>query len=107
MRVTIPYNWKPRPYQLPAWEALESGIKRAVLVWHRRAGKDLFSLNWLAKQAFRRKGLYWHVFPTYRQGKQRRLARRHPRRPQLPRSPPAPRPGHPEPAHQAASAKTT
>jgi len=69
MRVTIPYNWKPRPYQLPAWEALESGIKRAVLVWHRRAGKDLFSLNWLAKQAFRRKGLYWHVFPTYRQGK--------------------------------------
>jgi len=67
--VTIPYNWEPRSYQAKAWRALEGGAKRAVLVWHRRAGKDLFSLNWLAKQAFKRRGLYWHVFPTYRQGR--------------------------------------
>jgi len=69
VKLQIPYNWTPRPYQLPAWEALESGHKRACLVWHRRAGKDLFCLNWIAKQAFLRKGLYWHVFPTYRQGR--------------------------------------
>jgi len=68
LKLTIPYGWEPRPYQLPAWRALEEGIKRAVLVWHRRAGKDLWTLNWLAKQAFKRRGLYWHVFPTYRQG---------------------------------------
>jgi hypothetical protein len=68
VKITVPYNWSPRPYQVPAWEALESGIKRSVLVWHRRAGKDLFALNWMAKQAFIRPGLYWHVFPTYRQG---------------------------------------
>jgi hypothetical protein len=67
--VTVPYDWAPRGYQLSAWEAFESGIKRSALVWHRRAGKDLFALNWLTKCSFLRKGLYWHVFPTYRQGR--------------------------------------
>lgn len=40
-----------------------------MLVWHRRAGKDLFALNYIIYEMFRRPGLYWHVFPTYRQGR--------------------------------------
>ena len=44
-------------------------IKRMVLVWHRRAGKDLFALNYIVKQAKQKKGLYWHVYPTYAQGR--------------------------------------
>jgi len=69
IEIVIPYHWKPREYQLPAWEALESGIKRACLIWHRRAGKDLFCVNWIAAQAMRRIGAYWHIFPSYKQGR--------------------------------------
>jgi hypothetical protein len=68
-KITIPYNWKPRNYQMPTWAALESGIKRVVQVWHRRTGKDLFDLNWLISEACEKPGTYWHIFPTYKQGK--------------------------------------
>lgn len=69
MKITVPIDWKPRPYQLPLWKFLESGGKRAVAVWHRRAGKDLCSINWCAVSALTRPGLYWHLFPTYNQGR--------------------------------------
>jgi hypothetical protein len=68
-KVVIPYNWTPRDYQIPAWVAFESGIKRELLFWHRRAGKDLFCVNLIAKEAMKRVGAYWHIFPTYRQGR--------------------------------------
>lgn len=54
---------------MPTWAALESGIKRVIQVWHRRTGKDLFDLNWLISEAVERPGTYWHIFPTYKQGK--------------------------------------
>lgn len=38
-------------------------------MWHRRAGKDAVSINWCATACFRRVGLYWHVLPTYDQGR--------------------------------------
>ena len=31
----IPYNFIPRNYQLPLLKAMDSGIKRAVVMWHR------------------------------------------------------------------------
>lgn len=68
-QISIPYRWKPRDYQMEAWKYLEEGGKRAVLVWNRRSGKDLFCLNWLITQMFERIGSYWHVFPTYAQGR--------------------------------------
>ena len=67
--ITLPYNWTPRPYQRPLWDALEGGCKRAVAVWHRRAGKDMTGLHWMAVQSFVRPGIYWHLFPTYAQGR--------------------------------------
>ena len=67
--ITVPLNWAPRPYQFPLWKFLEDGGKRAVAVWHRRAGKDLLSVNWCAVSALTRPGLYWHLFPTYNQGR--------------------------------------
>jgi hypothetical protein len=69
MEFNIPFNWKPRAYQESLWRKLEAGCKRVVYVWHRRAGKDLFGLNWLLREAFRRKGVYWHVFPEFSQGR--------------------------------------
>jgi len=68
-QITIPHQFKPRPYQLPALEALDSGINRAVAVWHRRAGKEKTFLNHAIKAAFQRVGTYFYVFPTYAQGK--------------------------------------
>lgn len=48
---------------------MEKGGKRAVIVWHRRAGKDLFGINWTVRAMVQRPGLYWHLLPTYRQGR--------------------------------------
>lgn len=36
MEIQIPFKFKPREYQLPFLKAMDSGIKRAVIVWHRR-----------------------------------------------------------------------
>ncbi|MBI1213987.1 MAG: hypothetical protein GC190_21200 [Alphaproteobacteria bacterium] len=67
--IELPYRWEPRVYQLKAWRALARGTKRAALVWHRRAGKDLLLLNFTITQAVQRVGVYWHVFPTAKQGR--------------------------------------
>ncbi len=67
--LTIPHNFSPRPYQLPILRALDSGIKRAVAVWHRRAGKEKTFINYVAKAAFTRVGTYYYLFPTYAQAR--------------------------------------
>lgn len=66
----LPANdWKPRDYQLATWRALQSGTKRVVSVWHRRAGKDDVALHWTACSAFRRPGVYWHMLPQAAQAR--------------------------------------
>ena len=68
--IGVPYKWDARDYQMPLLTSLHKGIKRAVYVWHRRAGKDLFGLNWLLYQAvYGTPGTYWHIFPSFKQGK--------------------------------------
>src|SRR5690349_1180920 len=67
--IKLPHRWEPRAYQVKAWRALAGGVKRAALVWHRRAGKDLLLLNFTITQAVQRVGVYWHVFPTAKQGR--------------------------------------
>lgn len=70
-QVTIPYNFTPRPYQLELFRAMD-GIqgrestkkKRAILRWHRRAGKDKACWCYLIKEAARVAGNYFYVFPT-------------------------------------------
>lgn len=52
---------------MPAWTEFEGGRKRGVIVWHRRAGKDSFGLNFTAAQAMQRVGVYWHLAPTQKQ----------------------------------------
>lgn len=67
--VVLPNNWDPREYQIPAWCALQGGVKRALLLWHRRAGKDDVCLHWAATQAMQRVGNYWHMLPQYGQAR--------------------------------------
>lgn len=68
-RVQLPNNWKPRDYQLPAWEYLERGGKHAELVWHRRSGKDELGLHRTAVAAFERVAGYWYMLPEYKQAR--------------------------------------
>ncbi len=67
--ITIPYNYQPRPYQLPLLRAMDSGYKRAVVIWHRRAGKDKTVLQIVIKKMLERVGSYYYFFPTYKQAK--------------------------------------
>lgn len=67
--IRIPNLWNPRPHQLRLWTAMEQGCKRAVAVWHRRAGKDNTAMNWTAVAAHHRIGTYWHMLPTATQGR--------------------------------------
>lgn len=71
MNITLPHDWQPRIYQRKLWSYMQGAEegKRAVCVWHRRAGKDLTALNLCAYKAFQRVGTYWHVLPTYQQGR--------------------------------------
>lgn len=68
--VRLPYNgWRPRAYQGNLWEYLERGGKRAVAIWHRRAGKDEVCLHWSAIAAHMRVGVYWHMLPEAAQAR--------------------------------------
>lgn len=69
MQIQLPNNWEPRGYQLPAWLALERGIKRVALIWHRRAGKDDLALHWTACSAMQTVGNYWHMLPKANQAR--------------------------------------
>ena len=67
MNIEFPY--KPWKHQTPIIRAVDEGCKRIVLVWHRRAGKDLTCFNVLLRQALKRIGTYFHFFPTLKLGK--------------------------------------
>src|SRR6476659_7394430 len=72
--IQIPDNYLPRDYQVPFWVAMtQERKKRAVMIWHRRSGKDLTALNFAVSQMFPenggRIGTYYNLFPTYSQGR--------------------------------------
>jgi len=68
--ISLPYNWKARPHQVNFMRAMAiENKKRAVCVWHRRAGKDSASINFTAVEAHRKVATYWHMLPTQRQGR--------------------------------------
>lgn len=63
-RIRLPANnWRPRAYQMNIWRYLEGGGKRAIAIWHRRAGKDDIALHWSAIAAHQRVGGIWHCLP--------------------------------------------
>lgn len=68
-RVTLPYQWTPRPYQQPLWDYLRSGGQHAVVCAHRRWGKDDVCLHHTACAMFERVGNYGHMLPEYAQGR--------------------------------------
>jgi phage terminase large subunit len=68
-RVRLPHHFTPRAYQLPALEAFDRGIRRVILVWPRRHGKDRTCYNLMVREAATgRVGNYYYVFPTFTEG---------------------------------------
>ena len=68
-KIQIPHSFTPRGYQIPLFQALDSDVKRAVVVWHRRSGKDKSCFNLTIKKACERVGTYFYFLPTYSQAK--------------------------------------
>jgi hypothetical protein len=72
MDIQVPaQGWKPRPYQLPLLKYMTQDTRglRAVVAWHRRAGKDLTCVNITAIKALQRVGTYWYVLPYANQAR--------------------------------------
>ena len=74
--IQVPKDFTPRDYQLEmfkamdgAFDTLDKKIKRGLIVWHRRAGKDRSCMAYLACRAVRKKGVYFYLFPEYAQAK--------------------------------------
>ena len=67
--IVLPHNWTARPHQGDFMESMLAGKKRAVCVWHRRAGKDSAALNFTAFQTQTKIANYWHMLPTAVQGR--------------------------------------
>ena len=63
-------TFEPRDYQEKLIDAFEdSGLKRFLLVWPRRAGKDVCALALLLRAALRRRGTYFLIYPTFAAGR--------------------------------------
>ncbi len=67
----IPDNFTPRDYQLDFLRQMdgiegkpETKKRRALLKWHRRAGKDKVCYCFLVKEAYQVPGNYFYIFPT-------------------------------------------
>jgi len=67
--ITLPHNYTPRGYQLNLLKALDGGYKRAIIVWHRRSGKDKTCWNYMIKEAMLKVGTYFYMLPSYTQAK--------------------------------------
>jgi phage terminase large subunit len=67
--IQLPYKWKPRDYQMPAWKAWGRGIKRSLLIWNRRAGKDECAMHKACVEMHKRPGNYLHAVPEFSHGR--------------------------------------
>lgn len=68
MEIETPYKFTPRNYQIPFFNALDK-YNRAVIVAHRRWGKDKTGLNLMIDKMTQRVGIYYYFLPTFRQAK--------------------------------------
>lgn len=70
MKVTLPYDFVPRPYQEQAWNTvMHPDFRRGMQVWPRRNGKDLVDWNLIITKAYQRVGTYFYIAPYYNQAR--------------------------------------
>lgn len=70
MLIKIPNHIQLRHYQQQVWnEHFINKIKNLFVIWHRRAGKDDFCINFLSAAAMMEVGNYLYLFPEYGQAR--------------------------------------
>lgn len=69
MAATLDLGFSPRDYQKSFLSAMASGMMHALLIWHRRSGKDLCAWHWMIIAALSRVGNYFYYFPTFELGR--------------------------------------
>lgn len=63
-------KFKPRSFQYRLFRAFERDKKRKlVCIWPRRSGKDVCAFNLTIREAIRKVGVYYYIFPTYSQAR--------------------------------------
>lgn len=68
--IQIPYKFEPRVHQLELLKKLETtSARHYILVWHRRAGKDVVSWVTTIVRASQKVGLYLYIMPEYVQAR--------------------------------------
>lgn len=67
--MNIPVKFKPREYQQRFLEAMERGVRLAVLCWARRGGKDFTCFGYAVKKMVEQPMNVVLVFPTKTQGR--------------------------------------
>lgn len=65
----VPINFKPRPYQIKALQALDAGAVMNIWCWARRGGKDFTAFGYGVKKMVEYPCNVVLVFPTKEQGK--------------------------------------
>jgi len=68
-KITIPYGYEPRKYQVKILKALDDGCRNACWIVHRRGGKDTTMWNYMIKRAYLEPGQYFYFLPTFAQAK--------------------------------------
>jgi hypothetical protein len=63
------YSWPLRSYQQASIDAFDAGKRRQMLIWHRRAGKDIHGMSLTRRESLRRVGGYTHFFPKQTQAR--------------------------------------
>ena len=56
-------------YQIPVFQAIDSGKRKLVLIWNRRAGKDLTAFQCAIRHMLQRPTEVYYVFPTFAQAR--------------------------------------
>lgn len=69
LEITLPHKFVPRQYQLAFLEAWDLGLKRFILIWHRRSGKDKTVFSQIPKKMFEKVGTYFYFLPSYTQAR--------------------------------------
>lgn len=67
-KIKIPV-WDLRGYQREVFAARDRGINNILMLWCRRAGKDLTCMNFIAREAVKRVGTYIYLLPYYAQAR--------------------------------------
>lgn len=67
--ITIPYLFEPYNHQIDVFRARDAGIRHLFLRWARRNGKDKTCWNLSIREATKRVGTYWYIFPQLKQAR--------------------------------------